>query len=442
MKEHITMKNVRGSLDLFFAALVFTSLLALACGSCLPAGDDSKPSEATVKDSVLSLGRTYWTSDADECWLSYSATGVAFTFVGKKLDITFAGNQTSSGRSNARLAVYINGKRKADVLLAAKERKITVYEVEEESQTPVEVRIIKLSEASESVAGIKKITLTGVSDYGIKPLANKARKIEFIGDSITAGYGIDDLGGKNDATVGFLTSTEDVTKTYAYKTAQALDADYNIACFSGIGVISNVGTKQNGDKNTNGNDVMPAIYSQLGSHTHIGTEKFQGGLAPVSLDWDFAQFQPDLVVLNLGSNDVSYVTWGPTWGAYKAARGAEFKAGYLAFLKDIRAKNPNAKILCTINLMVVPDDIWSLIGEAVNAYKAETGETNSNIVAFRLPAMNNSTDSYGTHFHPSEVSNVRAAKALVTEIERFMSWTKSAEVLDKEETLFAADMVR
>lgn len=37
---------------------------------------------------------------------------------------------------------------------------------------------------------------------------------------------------------GFKNSTENGSKTYAYKTAQNFDADYSIVSVSGIGVVS------------------------------------------------------------------------------------------------------------------------------------------------------------------------------------------------------------
>ena len=79
---------------------------------------------------------------------------------------------------------------------------------------------------------------------GIHKAPGLAHKIEFIGDSITAGYGVDDEVKEH----GFSTATEDVTKTYAYKTAAALQADYSIVAYSGHGIIS--GYTGDGEKNT------------------------------------------------------------------------------------------------------------------------------------------------------------------------------------------------
>jgi len=418
-----------------FTALTFMAILCVACN-----GDNGNGEEETLITKILPVGRTYWDEDTKELWLAHSGTGAAFTFVGRKLDITFVGNQTSASNSNARVAVYVEGIRTADILMDRKERKITVFNVTEEFSTPINVQIIKLSESQDSLVGIKEIVVTAVSDYGIKPAVIKPRKIEIIGDSITAGYGIDDIGNKQ----VYKTATEDITKTYAYKTAVALGADYSIVCYSGIGVISNYGTQSNGDKNNPGG-VMPIIYDKIGSRTNPSGETFPGGVTPLSLTWDFTKFQPALIVINLGTNDREYIRW--SGNAHSTERGNEFVAGYVAFLKDIRTKNPNAKLLCTINLMEA-NDIWPLVQRAVEDYQTDTGEGDSNITAFRLPAQNTSWNStigaqnIGTDWHPLENSNATAAIALVTEIERFMNWTKNANVLEEEETLFAGDMVR
>ncbi|MGO4271005.1 hypothetical protein AB4Z22_14345 [Paenibacillus sp. TAF58] len=70
----------------------------------------------------------------------------------------------------------------------------------------------------------------------------------------------------------------DVTKTYAYKTAAALQADYSVVAYSGHGIVS--GYTGNGEKNTgllvpNNYDIiadLPAVLTGIWiSTTHHGT---------------------------------------------------------------------------------------------------------------------------------------------------------------------------
>ena len=56
------------------------------------------------------------------------------------------------------------------------------------------------------------------------------RAIEFIGDSITCGYGVDDEVAEHH----FATGTEDTTRAYALRTARKLGVDYSLVSLSHI----------------------------------------------------------------------------------------------------------------------------------------------------------------------------------------------------------------
>ncbi len=103
---------------------------------------------------------------------------------------------------------------------------------ESDTEQEVTISIVKISESAMSTMAITDITVEG---SGTKPTARvKADLIEFVGDSITCGYGVDDEVKENH----FSTKTEDFTKAYAYKTADLLGADYSMVSFSGYGIIS------------------------------------------------------------------------------------------------------------------------------------------------------------------------------------------------------------
>ncbi len=56
--------------------------------------------------------------------------------------------------------------------------------------------------------------------------------------------------------------------------------------------------------------------------------------AASSVNWDFGRYRADVVVVNLGTNDVGH-----------GVTGAQFQSSYLAFLRNIRARYPAAAIL-------------------------------------------------------------------------------------------------
>ncbi len=114
--------------------------------------------------------------------------------------------------SHARIGIYVNGERVIDDMVDHSEELYTVFESDEPQD--VTVTFVKLSESPHSTIAVTDINVTGTP---IQPTPNKEKLIEFIGDSITCGYGADDP----DKSHQFSTKTEDVTKAFAYKTAQA-----------------------------------------------------------------------------------------------------------------------------------------------------------------------------------------------------------------------------
>lgn len=164
-----------------------------------------------TENHVKIIGRTYEYNDV--LWLALSGGGVEFSFYGKKAGIIVKGDPVAvSGNNETRIGIYVNGTRVIDELVKQPLNRYTAFESETEQH--VTITVIKLSEAAMSTVGIQAIEVD--AKEGIKPTPAKAHKIEFIGDSITCGYGVDD-----DQVEGtFSTATEDVTKTYAYLAAQ------------------------------------------------------------------------------------------------------------------------------------------------------------------------------------------------------------------------------
>ncbi len=347
------------------------------------------PSEEYVK----ALGRTEYLNDT--LWMVSSGTGAEFTFTGTKAVITMQADTALMGDrdSQARIAIFVNDECVVDDMIDNMAEVYTVFESEE--KTECTVRIVKLSEAAMSTVGIKSIEVTSTAD--IKPTANKEHFIEFIGDSITCGYGVED----EDKEHHFSTKTENVMKAFAYKTAQALDADYSMVSYSGYGIIS--GYTGTGEKVES--QVVPPYYTKLGFSyaTYMKT-------TPFDVEWDFTKRQPDLIVINLGTNDDSYV-------GKDAARQEEFVAGYVDFLKVVRNNNPDATILCTYGVMT--DELYPLVEKAATNYTAETGDANVHSMKFNVQSY---SDGYAADWHPTEKTHTKAAEKLTAKIKEIMGW--------------------
>ena len=360
--------------------------------------EDSKMNGLTVfnDENVKRVGRTYLADDG-VLWLALSGSGAEFSYTGKKLDITIKGDsiaQSGNDGNRARVAVYVDGERTADAMIDAPEVTLNAFESSEEKT--VNVQVIKLSECAMSCCGIMPLQLG--EGESIAPAEAKERRIEFIGDSITCGYGVDDEVKEH----SFQTKTEDVTKAYAYKTAMALDADYSMFSVSGYGIISGY---------TTGNtpvtaQTIPQYYNSLG----FSYGSFDGK-TPQSLDWDFESFKPQVVVINLGTNDASYTK------SNKNGKD-EYKQGYIDFLKQVREKNPDAEIFCTLGIM--DNTLVKTMAEAMKEYMDTTGDQKIHAVQYDLQDGN--ADGYAADWHPTEATHEKASAKLTEEIKKVMNW--------------------
>ncbi|MEO3944882.1 GDSL-type esterase/lipase family protein [Gorillibacterium sp. CAU 1737] len=346
-----------------------------------------------TKEYVKPIGRTH---DLDGTrWLALSGSGIEFSFTGKKAELTIKGDQIATGSTNqARIGIYVNGERVVDDQLTEPLKTYTAFE--SDTVQDVTVTVVKLSEAAMSTVGIQEIRVDAKGE--IQPTAAKARKIEIIGDSITCGYGVDDESENN----SFSTATEDVTKGYAYLTAQALGTDVNIVSYSGYGIISGYTTSD--EKLTT--QLVPPYYEKVA----YSVGKFDGTIKPETLDWDFQAYTPDLVVINLGTNDDSYTQ-------EVGERQAEYAREYVEFLKQVRARNPQAMILCTLGIM--GDRLFPFVEQAVANYSEQTGDTRISSMKFDVQLA---SDGYGADWHPSKITQVKAAEKLTAAIKELMNW--------------------
>lgn len=391
-------------------------------------------------DNVKPLGRTCFVEDT--LWMAFSGTGAAFTFRGTKAVVTLLGDNTAvpvegkgdlansdastlNGSETAkkdaatvdaqpeinttahqdtasqsegedvqtRIAIYVNGKRIVDDMMDAPKKEYLVFESEQAEDCLVEV--VKLSETAMSTVGIQAIAVE--AEDGIHPAPDKAHYVEIIGDSITCGYGVDDECAEHH----FSTKTEDVTRGYAWRTVKTLDVDYSLVCISGYGLVSGYVGEGEPKKPE---QTLQQYYDKLG----FSYGEYLGRKA-AETKWDFV-LQPELVVINLGTNDDSYALDHPE-------RQEEYRLAYIAFLKQVRDKNPKAKILCTLGIM--GDRLFPFIAKAVEAYSGETGDTNVCTMRFTPQLLE---DGYVADYHPTEITHVKAAEKLTSEIKTIMGW--------------------
>lgn len=109
-----------------------------------------------------------------------------------------------------------------------------------------------------------------------------------------------------------------------------MDADYYTVVYSGHGIISGYST---GEKNSEA--LVPEVYTKISKNGEYPGE------------WDFENNKVDVILINLGTNDLNYVTKDP------ANRNEEFIQEYANFLTLIREKIQNHTLYVLLELWEV-----------------------------------------------------------------------------------------
>ncbi|HEY6814013.1 MAG TPA: GDSL-type esterase/lipase family protein [Croceibacterium sp.] len=150
----------------------------------------------------------------------------------------------------------------------------------------------------------------------------RPRKIEFIGDSIMAGYGVRSTTRQcTKEEVRLLTDTQ---AAYAALVAKRFDADYQINAISGRGLVRNYAGELP-------ESPLPAIYPRA--------------LPSRPGEWHGASWQPQVIVVGLFTNDFSTpLKSGEKWASDEQLVTA-FAAAYAPFLAELHRRSPDAAVL-------------------------------------------------------------------------------------------------
>lgn len=344
---------------------------------------------ANWTQNVKKLGRTYIYNG--HLWMAFSGSGIGFEVTGTRCAIRLRGDSTGMHQEAdtmcARYAVYVDGERTVDAMMTDADRTVPVFEGN--VVRTAKVMLVKLSESAMSTLAVSGID----TDGSIAPLPDRKHLVEFVGDSITCGYGVDTAC----ETDKFHTSNEDVTKAYAWQAADLLDVDRSMVCLSGYGVLSG----WTGDPNVpSPNQLIPTYYEKIG-FSYAASD----GAKVEDWRWDFSHREPDVIVVNLGTNDASYTVDDED-------KQMQYQQRYKAFLEQIRRCNPHARILCVLGVM--GDVLYKRLSMAEYEFAQEHDDGNHD--RLHLKAIVPETEGYVADYHPSIITHTRVAKAVAEKI--------------------------
>jgi hypothetical protein len=225
-----------------------------------------------------------------------------------------------------------------------------------------------------------------IEDGGLsEPSPRPGKRIEFIGDSITSGAGNEAAENAPDDNP----SEKNNFLAYGAITAWDLNAEYVSTSHSGIGIMGSWFDY-----------TMWDYYDQLNATGNNDSH------------WDFNQWQPHIVVINLFQND----SWLVETKLQPVPNDEQRKQAYYEFVQAIRGTYPDAFIICALGSMdaVRPGSMWpEYISAVVDRVKKEAEDQRIETLFF---------DYDGLEKHPRVKHHRKNAAKLTTFIRAKMLW--------------------
>jgi lysophospholipase L1-like esterase len=204
-----------------------------------------------------------------------------------------------------------------------------------------------------------------------------SHRLEFIGDSITAGYGVLGL----DQNCSFSYDTESAYLSWASVAARDLGAAAHLIAWSGKGVYQNYG----GDTE----ELMPVLYERT-----IPTE--------ADSQWGFT-VAAEAVIIHLGTNDFSV-----------AVDQGQFEAAYEDLILQVRGHHPDAAIYC-VGGEFLNATATTYLGNVITAL----GDPDVHLLD--LPGAED-TEGWGCDWHPSAATHDRVGRLVADRLRTDLGW--------------------
>ncbi|MCG2614385.1 GDSL-type esterase/lipase family protein [Terrimonas sp. NA20] len=230
-------------------------------------------------------------------------------------------------------------------------------------------------------AGIGYMRFAGISCQKLVPLPPPMkRKIEFIGNSITSGMGSDES--EIPCGKGVWYDQHNAYQSYGAIAARSMNAQYHLSSVSGIGLMHSCCEMK---------VIMPQVFDKV-------------NMRDDSVDWNFTNYQPDVVSVCLGQND-------------GIQDSATFCSNYILFIKTLRKHYPSATIVCLTSPMA-NDQLMPVLKKYLAAITKEVNKADSNVHTYFFSKRY----SRGCGEHPSLEEHQEIAGELTVFLRELMKW--------------------
>lgn len=256
---------------------------------------------------------------------------------------------------------------------------------------PAETYVVRLIKRGEMSHGPNILVGIELSDGGelVEYKYPYSHRIEFIGDSITCGYGALGL----NYSCHYSITNSDATKSYSFLTATRFNAEIYSECWSGKGLLRNYGdTKWRSDDNMV-DDYEYTIHSE--------------GVPSWDAKWNHSNYHPDLIVINLGTNDYSV-------NSSYVPSDDQFKTAYVNFMTSLLKNSPEAHVIAACSTVTT-------CCKNTEAAVKELAATGNKVHYVHLPTLDYNTD-YGCDWHPNFNGHRKYADTIIKYVEENLGW--------------------
>lgn len=366
----------------FFIIIFSVLIIAILSISC--SEEDSNPVKNETPSGII---------DADNSNIQYvgrfdksDAKKAVFDWSGVYIRAAFEGTSCSLRLNDGNNLYAVTIDNQTPQVLATDTA--TVYSVASDLADTVHTILIeKRTEASVGKGEFMGFILDEGKDL-VAPDSAPARRIEFIGNSITCGYGVEG----ESASSPFKPETENATLSYAGLVGRALNADYAMVAYSGRGVVRNYG-----DTNKTSTEPMPSLYDRTCCYNS-------------TLIWDFTSWIPQVVVINLGTNDFS---------TQPQPDKAVFQDAYTQLISRVQSNYPGVTIFCICGPLI-GEPCATDIEEVVEQCKQNN--TNKEIYYIEISTSVLTMADRGSDWHPNISGQQKIVDRVLPVIKDTMGW--------------------
>ncbi len=348
----------------------------------------TKLSARDLKDDyVLWHGRTHYNTETEHMYFYHTASGFTVTFEGTALTIDIHATNTENLALRPCFSVLINDQMVDEgYVIALESPSSTITLIDDLDYGIHTVQLIKRSEARDSMTSITRIETDGT----FLPTYNTFdMNILVLGASGVSGNGVF-------GSLGTPRTTENSSSLHAfpYKTASALNADIAYVASSGWGLKWGFNpTNENGTVN------IRSAFEKVG---------IDDNQMLVDINYDFHDFIPDFIIINLGGNDYN-AHISTLSGEARLSAEQSFQEAVIECVTTLNALYPNAVIFWT--------HTSSNNGLLASTVLSDLDPTRTFVETITIHSPGAFGDPVGSGNHASQITHQRNAALIIERIQ-------------------------